>query len=93
MTNALAIMLRKSSDCFSIKERRTSADGRLALPPPWVQAESALSFDSDRPHLAFVEEGVDLVAIYGQMDMDHAIMFRVVDNQMRFEKNVMNKLL
>jgi hypothetical protein len=80
--------------CFIsvLTPRDKTADGRLALPPPWVQAESALSFDSDRPHLAFVE-GVDLVAIYGQMDRDHVIMFRVVDNQMRFEKNVINKLL
>jgi hypothetical protein len=81
--------------CFIsvLTPRDKTADGRLALPPPWIQAESALSFDSDGPHLAFVEEGVDLVAIYGQMDRDHVIMFSVVDNQMRFENNMINKLL
>jgi hypothetical protein len=46
--------------CFIsvLTPRDRTADGRLALPPPWVVTESALSFDSDRPHLVFIEEGV-----------------------------------
>lgn len=40
--------------------RDMTADGRLALPPPWIVTESALSFDSDRPHLTFIEEGVEI---------------------------------
>jgi hypothetical protein len=70
--------------CFIsvLTPRDRTADGRLALPPPWVVTESALSFDSDRPHLVFIEEGVDPVALYRQMDTAHIIGFRVVDNYM-----------
>jgi hypothetical protein len=50
---------------FILTPRDRTMDGNLALPPPWVVSESGLSYDSDRPQLIFVEEGVERVALYG----------------------------
>ncbi len=55
--------------CFIsvLTPRDRTADGRLALPSPWVISESGLSFRSYRPHLVFIENEVDRVALYGEM--------------------------
>jgi hypothetical protein len=51
--------------CFIsvLTPRDRTADGRLALPSPWVITESGLSFRSDSPHLVFIEKEVDRVAL------------------------------
>lgn len=81
--------------CFVsvLTPRDRTADSRLALPPPWVITESGLSYDSDRPQLVFIENGVDPVALYGEMDRDRIIGFRVVGSEVLFERETGEKLL
>lgn len=57
---------------------------RTALPSPWVITESGLSFPSDRPHLVFIENEVDRVALYGEMDAAHMMGFQAVNNKVLF---------
>ena len=72
--------------CFIsvLTPRDRTADGRLALPSPWVITESGLSFRSDRPHLVFIENEVDRVALYGEMDAAHMMGFQAVNNKVLF---------
>jgi hypothetical protein len=63
----------------------------LALPSPWT--ESGLSFRSDRPHLVFIENEVDRVGLYGEMDATHMIGFQAVNNKVLFENSVVEKVL
>lgn len=73
--------------------RDRSANGKLALPPPWVVTESGLQYESDRPHLVFIEEGVNRVALYGEMDNDHIIGFKVVNKNLFFDKDGQEKII
>jgi hypothetical protein len=81
-------------DCFIsiLTPRDLTMDGRLALPPPWVVTESGLSYDSERPQLVFVEEGVDRVALYGKIDNAHVIQFSVVHEVVYLEPNFSEKV-
>ena len=81
--------------CFIsvLTPRDRTADDGIALPPPWVVNESALSYQSNRPHLVFIERGVDPVALYKEMDLQHIIEFQVLNKMVHFESNTVEKLL
>jgi len=82
-------------NCFIaiLTPRDISSRGLLSLPPPWVVNETGLSYESDRPHLVFAERGVELVALYQEMDKNHIIEFTFVDGRVVYEKNYTKKVL
>jgi hypothetical protein len=45
------------------------------------------------PHLVFIENEVDGVALYGEMDAAHMIGFQAVNNKVLFENSVVEKVL
>jgi hypothetical protein len=81
-------------DCFIsiLTPRDRTINGNLALPPPWVVTESRLSYDSDRPHLVFVEEGVERAALYGEMDNMHIIPFYMDQDTLCIERSFSRKI-
>lgn len=80
--------------CFIaiLTPRDISSYGGLSLPPPWVLTESGLSYESDRPHLVFAEKGVDLVALYQEMNNDHIIGFEMIDGKIYYENDYARKV-
>ncbi len=81
-------------DCFVsiLTPRDRTAGGRLALPPPWVITESGLSYKSDRPQLVFIEEGVNAVGLYGEIDNAHIIKFQMIGGKVLPEGNMPEKI-
>ncbi|MFL6403621.1 MAG: hypothetical protein ACJ71M_09110 [Nitrososphaeraceae archaeon] len=81
--------------CFIsiLTPRDRSANGKLALPSPWVVTEFGLQYKSDRPHLVFVEEGVDSVALYGEMDDNHIVDFNLVNKRVLFDEDNHKKII
>ena len=81
-------------DCFIsiLTPRDRTAYGRLALPPPWVVTESGLGYESNRPHLIFIEKGVRRVGLYGEIDVAHIIEFRTVSGKVILERNTSEKI-
>lgn len=81
-------------DCFIsvLTPRDRTANGRLALPPPWVVTESGLSYESDRPQLAFIEKGVNRVGLYEEIDNTHVIGFQTDSGKVSFETEIIKKI-
>jgi hypothetical protein len=58
-----------------LTSRDISIKGSERTPPAWTHTESGLTFETERPILAFVERDVRAEGIYANLDDNHTIRF------------------
>ena len=65
-----------SGDCFiAILIKRYESTSGQDIIPGWVHTESGLSYSKNRPTFAFVENSVQIDALYKYLDDNHIIYF------------------
>jgi hypothetical protein len=64
-------------DCFVgvLTSRHVSFNGTEQVAPSWTHAESGLTYEADKPIMAFIENGIKLEGIYANLDDNHTIPF------------------
>jgi hypothetical protein len=58
-----------------LTSRDISIIGNERMPPSWTHTESGLTFEADRPIMAFLEYGVRADGIYANLEDCHIIRF------------------
>jgi hypothetical protein len=69
--------------------RGKAINSRYAFVSLWAHTESGLTYDTDRPILAFVEEGVRIDALYHNLDENHIVRFNplTIYDDLNFSRN------
>lgn len=58
-----------------LTSRDISLKGNERIPPSWTHTESGLTFEAEKPIMAFIEYGVRAEGIYANLDDFHIIRF------------------